>query len=177
MNTNNIEYHELPELPGKKFFRCSVHRATLTTEACAGMWNKSRSQEPPDSLLACKSCPVGAIHAGDTEANLSRLRDSDICPRCHRGGSRMIKDELCVSCYNRQREFVKGRNARGVPPARMPKLQRRSTRYFVSGKPHEASLELSVDQDEVIFTVLRSNQKRVTFAFRADANINQLRLF
>jgi hypothetical protein len=40
----------------------------------------------------------------------------NICPRCRRGGSRMIGGRLCVSCWNREREVKIGRNAKNTRP-------------------------------------------------------------
>ncbi|WP_431860191.1 hypothetical protein [Azospirillum sp.] len=49
---------------------------------------------------------------------------SCICPRCTREASRLIKGRLCVSCYNREREVERGRNAKGTTPRLGARLHR-----------------------------------------------------
>jgi hypothetical protein len=39
-----------------------------------------------------------------------------VCPRCLRPAPRLINGWLCVSCYNRHREVLVGRNAKGSRP-------------------------------------------------------------
>jgi len=47
-----------------------------------------------------------------------------MCVRCERRefGLRLLSDMLCVSCWNRQSEVLKGRNARGCAPLKFKPL-------------------------------------------------------
>src|SRR5690606_2664063 len=38
------------------------------------------------------------------------------CTRCEVGSFRLVSGRLCPSCYNRQREWIVGRNAKGGKP-------------------------------------------------------------
>lgn len=42
-----------------------------------------------------------------------------VCPRCTRPASRLINGQHCVSCYNRQREVLIGRNRKGTAPKKL----------------------------------------------------------
>ncbi len=100
-------------------FRCERQRATLTTTSCARMWRAAQERAAPpqpwESLAHCHGCPIGARHAGRPDlilfAPATALRL--ICPRCTRQATRLIRGRLCISCYNRDLEARKGRNAKG----------------------------------------------------------------
>jgi hypothetical protein len=70
-----------------------------------------------DRFEKCRDCRIGAAHAGERHIHRSAIFDMAICPRCRRGGARMIGGRLCVSCYNREREFKIGRMPRAPGPA------------------------------------------------------------
>ncbi len=103
-------------------FRCERQRATLSTTACARMWRTAQERAAPpqpwESLAHCYGCPIGARHAGRPDlvpfAPATALRL--ICPRCTRQAARLIHGRLCISCYNRELEARKGRNAKGSRP-------------------------------------------------------------
>lgn len=96
--------------------------ARLTERSCIKRWTAAQGAEPPswDSLRHCHTCPIGALRAGKTAsvatnaAIVSAL--NHYCPRCDRVASRLINGRTCVSCYNRTREAVLGRNAKGTRP-------------------------------------------------------------
>lgn len=49
---------------------------------------------------------------------------SPICVRCHQPSvRRLIYGNLCISCANRQFEYIRGRNAKGTVPIKHPPLQ------------------------------------------------------
>jgi hypothetical protein len=71
---------------------------------------------------------------------------------------------LCISCYNRELEFRRGRNAKGNPPE--IKLERRTVRYWVEGAGVQTlTLEHSADFAELMVTVLHKTRGRVSFGF------------
>ncbi|SAK98445.1 hypothetical protein AWB80_07521 [Caballeronia pedi] len=161
------DYYELPELPGKKFFRCDRYNANLSTETCADNW-RAGNHEGIESRLRCKVCPLGALHAGETAASMSPLKGMLICGRCHTGAARLIAKHLCVSCYNRQREYVIGRNAKGTRPTKLAPLDARRIRYMSGNSPKILALNLSVDTEELIITALRDSKDKVRFGFLGD---------
>jgi hypothetical protein len=101
----------------RQFFPCDQQRSTISTEACAANWRKARDLPAgyPGALFPCVGCKVGAAHAGEEVVERSRLFGSDLCARCRRGGMRVIGGKLCVSCWNRNMEYQKGRNSKGRP--------------------------------------------------------------
>ena len=57
---------------------------------------------------------------GDGPDSPRALRE---CMRCHRTDLRLIKQfGVCVSCYNREREWHIGQNSKGEPPAHFEPL-------------------------------------------------------
>ncbi len=63
-----VEYFERPEIPGVPAFRCVKLSATLSVTSCATMW-KQANHDNVERLNRCKTCPIGAVHAGETAAS------------------------------------------------------------------------------------------------------------
>jgi hypothetical protein len=161
-----VEYMQL--VPGKLHFRCDRQRATLSTEACAEMWRQA-NHENIESRLGCRCCPLGAEHAGERLASMSALKGTPTCARCHRGAERLIHGMHCVSCYNRQREVIRGKNAKGTAPTRIAPLQPRRI-WFLAGRVLTTlASPLTMDTTELVVAALRDSQDRVRFAFKAQA--------
>lgn len=160
-----VQYIE-PEwgMPGARYFRCEPMAATITTQACAANWRASCDRES-ERLMKCRTCPVGAIHAGETAASLSPLRGATICSRCLVGSSRLVRGWLCVSCYNREREYLAGRNAKGKAPIKMLPLHRRTLRVIENGQARHVSREHTATLEELMAATLRDSAKTVVFAF------------
>jgi len=173
-----VEYTEMAEMPGVQMFRCERLRATLSVKSCAGMW-RGGNREGVERLERCKACPIGAVHAGETAASMSPLMGQCICARCHRGATRLVGKHLDVSCWNRQREYIIGKNSKGTAPTKMAPLERRRMRYFAGSDPVELVLDHSRDTMELVVTALRDSRKAVTFAFsgRPQNQLTQMRLF
>lgn len=113
-------YREL--LPGFPAFDCEKLRATISPAACAESWRSTR-------YIVCSNCLVGHVHAskpGNTKPpqqsrNLDTYRP---CIRCGKSGRRLVGRVLCVSCWNRARECLKGKNGKGAAPQKWPSLLR-----------------------------------------------------
>lgn len=107
-----------------EMFRCDRQSMSLTRGGCARLWNSAQADTPDqgEGRWHCRACPIGAAHAGVSDpqgaadAEAAAIELEDLCPRCYRTGNRLIGDHLCVSCYNRAREIVRGRNCKGNPP-------------------------------------------------------------
>lgn len=160
-----VEYFSNPDLPGRSFFQCSRLRATLASTSCADMWRKANGGEDEGARGNCKLCPIGAVHAGEVAASMSPLKNTLTCARCHRGATRLIGKHVCVSCYNRAREFVLGRNAKGTAPIHAQKLSPRRVRYLLGDEVRIVSRQLTADTDELIVALLRDSRKKVVFAW------------
>ncbi|BCP56239.1 hypothetical protein K32_48560 [Kaistia sp. 32K] len=172
-----VEYFTYPELPDRQFFRCDRRKASLQVTACAGMWVEANGKAAPERLDQCRNCPLGAKHAGVGEISLSPLRGMSICARCEQGATRLVRKHLCISCYNREREFLKGRNARGSAPVKHPQLHQLEIR-FQAGPEIERVAMTVASRQELVVAVLRDTSKHVTFAFEAGRpNLLQGELF
>lgn len=101
----DVQYRQIYNLT---VFDCPSLRATLQPTACAQNWADRKDGS------ACRGCPLGAIHAGHPEAPPPPPRPS--CCRCGRNEQRLMAGVLCVSCFNRQREVLKGKNSKGKFP-------------------------------------------------------------
>ncbi|WP_454764434.1 hypothetical protein [Cupriavidus campinensis] len=162
----DVVYFELAELPGRRYFACGPLLATLDADACAGNWRRANNDRDI-SRLKCRGCQIGAEHAGESGVNNSPFRGKLICGRCHRGASRLIHGHLCVSCYNRQREWLIGKNAKGSPPIKLARLDSRSVTYQrADGTVHIRAIDRTVDMEEVLVAVLRDEQQAVRFGWR-----------
>lgn len=171
-----VEYFERAEMPGVQHFRCERMRATLSTGACAGMWR--RANGGGEDRDACLRCALGAVHAGEVQASLSPLRLSPICARCHNPARRLIGKMVCVSCKNREYEWIRGRNAKGTRPTKLGALCRRRIRYLAGDEPRSLVVSLSLDTDELMVAALRDSPNRVRFGLGTGApTVRQLRLF
>lgn len=106
---------------GATYFRCERMCATLSTTACADRWNAAISG------TTCCGCPIGRqhhMHASPGEATGPKVRERQReCMRCGRTDLRVIQaHSLCVSCFNRSREWRVGQNSKGVPPTHFEPL-------------------------------------------------------
>lgn len=173
-----VDYFTMENVPGKVFFQCDRMWAKLSTTSCASMWRKA-DEINDGSHSACRLCPIGAVHAGEVAASMSPLKGSLTCARCHRTASRLIGGMRCVSCYNRNREALLGRNAKGTAPVKLGQLDKRVIRYLHGDEPRTMVLQQTVDIDELIVAALRDSKKNVVFAFNSapPAAIKQARLW
>jgi hypothetical protein len=169
----DIQYFEFDMLPGVKQFRCERMLASLSMSSCANNWRLANDLKDT-RREGCHGCPIGALHAGESDLNLSSWRGALICARCHRRAARLIKKHLCVSCANRSYEYVKGKNGKGTKPVGHPPMHRRSISYSCDGELKTKTLDMSVDADELIVAVLRDERQAVTFQFRAPDSLRQL---
>ncbi len=156
------EYFENALMPGKAMFRCDRLSASLLVSACAGMWREANgSGHSPERLFGCRQCVVGAGHAGVADANMSPLKGTATCVRCNRTDLRLVGGVMCVSCKNREYEWLKGCNAKGKPPAHHPALERRCVRYLVEGEVRTLSRSKTAGSVELVVELLRDQGKRV----------------
>ena len=151
-------------LPGVRYFRCEPMASTLAVQACAANWRASHERES-ERLMKCRTCPVGAVHAGDTAASLSPLRGTKVCSRCLTGTVRLVLGWLCVSCYNREREFAAGRNAKGKVPTRMRPLHRRTLLVVEAGAARILARDMTATLEELMVAALRDSTRVVVFGF------------
>ena len=141
----------------RRFFRCVAYSATLSREACRDRF--LRAQDAKDDQLEpvvhCRTCAIGAAHAGRSVTFYSAHYRSIICPRCGKGTTRMIGNRRCVSCYNREREWKSGRNAKGTVPKHAKPVFRIGLEYVIDGTRRTYRGEVA-STTEAILNVLRT---------------------
>jgi hypothetical protein len=109
----------------QRLFDCERILALVTQEQCAASYRRDAMGS------SCRGCAIGRHFSGD--APIEEDRHSAInkslglsCIRCEKsartnarliGRMRLVRSAtLCVSCFNRQREFEKGANSKGGMP-------------------------------------------------------------
>ena len=128
----SIEMFTCPRNPGE---------LRVTRRGCGEMWEKANTGKRPDPWVSaryCYQCPIGAANVGAKCGDSARLER--ICTRCHRPTAKFIYERLCVSCTNRQYEYIKGRNARGRRPVKLSRM----SHYQVITSMHETFTEVDV---------------------------------
>jgi len=162
-----VTYTAIAGAPGL-YFDCAPYHAKLSTTACAKRWREAQAAggDTAARVEKCRGCPIGAQHADEAVVRYSVLYGSEICPRCGRGtGRRLIGGTRCISCYNRELEVRRGRNAKGTRPLKA-NLARRTLRYAVEGGGIETlTAEHSADLAELMLVALRKTRGRIYFAF------------
>ena len=92
----------------EEIFDCIKLKARLAKQSCAKRY-LSRN------FITCSGCAVGAVHAGVKRDDVQVML-KDTCVRCQKKAQRLIKNKLCISCYNREREYLVGKDRRGKAP-------------------------------------------------------------
>lgn len=168
-----VEYFTIPELgEDKPMFVCSRRQATLQVSACAKMWDEANTKNAPERLERCRGCELGAEHAGAGEISGSPLYGSKICARCHRSGFRLVGGHICVSCWNREREYLIGRNAKGAAPKLHPPIYQAAARVLAGDQLKTVKIARCTSPDEVVVKVLRDEAKRVLFSFSPSTRVS-----
>lgn len=141
------------------------------------MWKEAnaehRRQDPCDRLHHCKGCEAGATHAGEQIIRSSQLYGARICSRCHRPSSRLIHDEHCPSCYNREREVVIGKNGKGTRPVKHPPLEPRRLVVACEGSVEVKVFPRTIDPLEALVSVLRHVRGAVMFGFKGQVIVQR----
>lgn len=169
-----IEYRKIDGVRGE-FFRCTALAATLSTKACAGFFAEATSARGLDwdMRVQCRVCPIGAKHSGisPVDASASRFLGKLICSRCQEFTRRLIRKSICVSCYNREREVLIGKNAKGTAPVHCAKV---SSTIIACKFGDDPSMKVRrvdrvVSRIEAILSVLRTEKHTVSFGWVAPA--------
>lgn len=166
-----IEYTEFPGAPGK-YFVCPrmPGNATLSTNACASQFTVARyarQDEERDTRHYCRNCPTGAKHAGiDDFVPRTQFQESTECVRCGNTGRRLIRGCICVSCYNRELEVLKGSNAKGTRPIRCAVVY--PMQAMVRDGKRKAKIQqfIATGMLEVILAAAKRSKDRAVVGFR-----------
>lgn len=134
---NPVTFFRPEYAPHLELFRCETQRLDLTKASCANFHVRRHT-------VACTRCPIGAHHAG-RRAPAEAMTKSE-CVRCQRqdGARRLIHSRLCVSCFNRQGEVLRGYDRKGNPP----RLKLQSADILIRGAPPAHGFALEHIQDD-----------------------------
>lgn len=172
-----IEYFKFDGVPGD-YFACVNGMGKLSTTACAKNYELAMS---PHGLkegrrMTCRACPVGALHAGipagvDTE---SRFVGSGFCARCERETTRLIRGTICVGCYNREREVLIGKNAKGGLPTKCRGIFSRTMACMFGGGERVVVRQFDrvASDAEAVLAVLKHEAKSCLFGWVASPMVN-----
>jgi hypothetical protein len=168
MTAEGVTYFRYPGFDSP-MFRCPAYRCSLATGACAARWREAKNTASDEAYRfeRCRGCSVGSQHAGEKNVTFSPLFGMMICNRCGTGTNRLIRGELCPSCYNRELEVKSGANGKGTKPVKA-KLDPRRIGVIVDFGASEQRLtelrrEYSADTEELVVSVLRTTPGRVAF--------------
>lgn len=154
-SAHGVTYVEMIEGLGRTHFACAkINASALSIDTCAGRWKQAKSAGDSVQFMACKGCPIGRCHAGEGDplkavrksgtkrAVVAVTENAGRCCRCGRGGMRLIGSKskagvglICVSCWNREAEYRRGRNAKGTPPKTYVPATPRRVSILVDGTP------------------------------------------
>jgi hypothetical protein len=159
-----VTYTTIADAPGLRFFRCALHRATVSTKSCADRWRQGQKAvgAEGDRFEKCRACAIGSAHAGESYQYRSPLFGMQIDPRTRRWTSRLIFGRWGVSSYNRNLEYQKQLNAKQKPP--LFRLDARRIAVILDGRERiELHDPLTADSVEMAVAVLRVAVGRVAF--------------
>ena len=161
----DIKYFSIDQLPGK-YFDCDRLSGTMTDVSCAAQFKKHKG-----GTSKCSECEIGAFHAGEQIVHGLPER---FCPRCGGTDKRLIYGNICISCYNRGREVLAGKNAKGAFPRHARTFRR--VNVFIPGIGIR-TMERVVDVTEAVLTILRGNPTAKVRPVLEPPPVRQLSLF
>jgi len=162
-----------------RVFECPRHRVTMMEVSCKASFQEAKRTGPSGRRAGCISCPIGALHAGEAVPAARTTEQGSyglFCVRCRRtstdcndarqvGRMRLVRDgTLCVSCYNREREVVHQRNAKGSRPQKWAGLRPITVIGIADdGTKTVLKLPLARDLTEAILTMHRRTGIRTVY--------------
>ena len=169
MSEGSIEYYAIEGAPGR-YFKCPKGVGKLSDKSCNSLYTEAMSPKGLREGLRfqCRGCPVGAVHSGvkPLKANASRFLSSLTCARCIRPTSRLIRGLICVSCYNREREALIGKNAKGNKPVRVRAIDSCVISFGDEDDTHAvARIDYCASKLEALLSVTRSKARSLSFGF------------
>lgn len=113
-----IPYFQHPEYPSFALFRCTPLHADLTAKGCARNFVTK-------ATIQCNGCETGRSHADlfsqntDLSSKTKPSMPAQACVRCLTHTYRLQFGLYCTSCYNRTREVLSKKNAKGSFPQKL----------------------------------------------------------
>ena len=161
-----VEYSVVVGVPGR-YFACPYGMGTLSSDSCSRSYQMSMS---PIGLregrrVTCRACPIGASHAGvpSDVASASQFLGLGYCSRCVGDARRLIRGSICISCYNREREVLIGKNAKGSRPIYGKAVSSRTLSCVFDGRKvvQVRRMDKVTSRLEAFLSILRTESKAV----------------
>lgn len=157
-----------------RVFECPRHRVIMMEVSCVAAFQEAKRTGQTGRRAACLGCPIGPVHSGELAPKPNRVM---VCVRCRRspsdcddprhvGAVRLVRGGLvCVSCYNREREVVRKRNAKGTMPVKWAGLRPITVVGLADdGTKTVMTIPLARDLTEAILTLHRKTGIRAAYA-------------
>ena len=159
--------------PTPTIMRCDRRTMTLTAAGCGRLWSAAqvkyaeKTLQPWEGMATCRTCPIGAKNAGrEVEAVFQPAAAlARICPRCTRPASRLIKERHCISCYNRDQEALRGRDAKGRRPALIDRLHTETLAVTGDGPERRVRIDHVLGPVEAMLRLARDAKAPVAFGW------------
>lgn len=162
-----VQYFSIKDVPGR-YFEC-VRMGMISDTSCAASYTAAMSPKGMREGYrpSCRSCAIGAQHAGIPVADMhaSRFLGSSRCARCGRDAARLIRGQICLSCYNRERELLVGKNAKGSAPVFAKPIFPVRIAFSVDGHVRVRLIERVHSLREAYVSVLRNETRSVVFGW------------
>jgi hypothetical protein len=176
----SLQYVTLEGVPGK-YFTCPSGYGLLSVASCVRNFTEAPEQARAGRLQKCIGCSAGACHAGvervqEAPKAQQSLQYRPVCCRCRRDGTtqgtrligklRLVRaHSICVSCFNREKEVIAGRNSKGAKPKKWGGLFYTRAAFVADGKAIVVDLpDPVIDRIEVALTMIRRGHKSVAWA-------------
>ncbi len=152
-----VEYFRHDGVPGL-YFACPKGLGRFSVAQCVRMHGEAITGGADGARLTCRGCAVGAVHAGVAEE--SRFAHTLTCSRClQKKSARLIRGTICLSCYNREREVLIGRNRKGGVPRLCRPIVAVRLNVALSGAIEQRKVERVAGTLEAVISVLRRDPK------------------
>jgi hypothetical protein len=158
-----LKYFEIDGAHGQRFFRCDLHRCSISVASCSQRWERAQRAigQDADRFEKCRGCPLGAVHSGRSAVHYSPIYAAALCPRTRQWTNRMIFNRIGVAQRNREIEFLKQRNGKNTPP--QFRFDPRRLAVIIDGARQELRDDLTADLTEMVVQVLRTVPGRLVF--------------
>lgn len=156
-----IDYFTMDGCPGL-YFNCPRNLGKFAVAHCVRMYSEAHTPKgwAQGVRWTCRNCPTGADHAQVAPPPPSRFARSLRCTRCHRSANRLIRGVICLSCYNREREVLIGRNRKGNPPKFCPPIIACQVAVVGEVGTEVVKVERVASRVEAVLTLLRDHPAR-----------------
>ncbi|MFM0165687.1 hypothetical protein PQR39_35295 [Paraburkholderia sediminicola] len=175
----SLQYQTLEGVPGK-YFTCPSY-SLMSVGSCVRNFTEAPGAVRSGRLQKCIGCEHGRVHAGAPKVEAApkaqqSLQYRPVCCRCRRDGTaqgtrllgrmRLVRAHtICVSCFNREKEVIAGRNSKGAKPKKWGGLFYTRAAYVEGGRAFVVDLtDPVIDRAEVALTMIRRGHKSVVWA-------------